>query len=77
MSKWRPMETAPKDGTHFLAWILGFDECDYPVLVRWHIQQEDWIIADFIAAEFAGDDIGLSHWMPLPKPPKETEDENE
>ena len=68
MSKWQPIETAPKDGT----WILLYDEQDV-IEVGW------WESFD---CPGGGAMIGWcvdrvthpTHWMPLPEPP-ETDDE--
>jgi hypothetical protein len=71
MSKWRPIETAPKDEAVLAFWQGGpfFDS--------------DRVVLSFIgAAEWAphgwhwrGDHLNFgegepTHWMPLPKPPK-------
>jgi hypothetical protein len=66
MTEWQPIDTAPKDGTYFLAyWCPTEDEpfvkiyhvCHYAHGVIW----PSWII----------DDDMPTHWMPLPPaPPK-------
>lgn len=79
MTKWNPIETAPKDGTK----ILGYGLCEY----TWQsIEESEKII--FIAYynsnwgkewyfDIDNEDgtpiAHLTHWMPLPDPPKETE----
>ena len=73
MSKWQPIETAPKDGTSV---ILG---CNYDrlgkirVTCAWY-EREIWTEAkhwdddadDWLFLECA---FRPSHWMPLPSPP--------
>ena len=62
MSDWRPIDTAPKDGTRILAYVHG--EVD---VIRWSISPlecETWR---------GGDGRPLSetptHWRPLPAKP--------
>lgn len=60
---WRPIESAPKDGTRFLAYQAGKDapryECwwqdDWP---QWEGWQDPW-----------DNEPEPTHWMPLPAPP--------
>lgn len=76
MSDWKPISTAPKDGT----WILVFEPYegieDSIQVARWgEVEwssgepEFDWV------GEPAGPNpdtntyTGASHWMPLPKPP--------
>ena len=57
---WQPIESAPKDGTEFLAiahetvfWVVFFDGKDFQCVAT-------------------GNHVGpLTHWMPLPAPPKQ------
>jgi hypothetical protein len=65
---WRPIETAPKDGTFILAW---FEEAQQHLLLWWFANH--W--------RFKGNDtiplMDPTHWMPLPEPPdvsRETQD---
>tara|TARA_R110000822_G_scaffold93640_1_gene215266 strand:- start:949 stop:1170 length:222 start_codon:yes stop_codon:yes gene_type:complete len=65
---WKPIETAPMDGTH----ILGF----YPkgsVVIEMSYKQGGWLVV-FIDQHGCGsccDDYEErpTHWMPLPKRP--------
>lgn len=73
--QWRPIETAPRDGTRFMGFwgdIHG-NGCDTPVKTwfetgNWHSPWEDCKPED---------DWAPTHWMPLPDPPtiRETTDE--
>lgn len=62
---WQPIETAPKDGTVFLAcWVT--DGGPYFGAVQW--QYDGWVENS--------EPVGLpTHWMPLPAPPTPTEGE--
>ena len=62
-SPWRPIATAPKDGTAILGW--WFNEC---MIVDWCVVVERW------GSTHDGEDMFLpepTHWMPLPDGPKE------
>jgi hypothetical protein len=85
MHLWQPIETAPKDGTEFLAW--RYDAGTF--FVRWvfagefmteqeieeselgddNLDQSDWWFADFIMGGPLNDEPAFTHWMPLPSPP--------
>jgi hypothetical protein len=66
MKEWKPIETAPKDGTRILAFFPIINS--YKILTvefttyRWFVCPYD---CDF---EIMGDP---THWMPLPNPPKQ------
>lgn len=70
---WQPIETAPRDGTEFLAYdahAKKMDVCEWIDSRSVHIQpvQSD---GDYGPSE---DDFGyhlsaITHWMPLPAPP--------
>jgi len=61
---WRPIATAPKDGTPILGW--WFNEC---MIVDWCVVLERWW-----GSTHDGEDMFKpepTHWMPLPEGPKE------
>ena len=60
-SPWRPISTAPKDGTPVLGW--WGTEC---IIVDWCVVLERW------GSTHDGEDMFLpepTHWMPLPDAP--------
>ena len=58
---WQEIETAPKDGSRFLAWRK---HCTAPCIVRWDVAYDE-------AENQYGEHVyHLTHWMPLPEPPK-------
>lgn len=60
--EWQPIETAPKDGTVFLAWRK---HATHPLMVRYE-PSYDWF------ANYDGEHVyDLTHWMPLPKAPND------
>ena len=62
--EWKPIETAPKDGTEILMWS------QYDGIVVGHYSKSVW--ADgWIIYDARSDTIELhpTHWMPLPQPP--------
>lgn len=70
---WKPIETAPKNGTVILGWRF------YPVAIRWSgdvdwpweaVELEPNSFRSFFINGFKEDDCMLTHWMPLPECPK-------
>lgn len=59
---WMPIETAPKDGRKFLAWRR---HSTLPLIVFYN--------ADYYQYECSEGHLvfSLTHWQPLPQPPKE------
>ena len=62
-SPWRPISTAPKDGTAILGWWGG--ECK---IVDWCVVVERWSLTHDGEDMFSPEP---THWMPLPEGPKE------
>lgn len=78
MSKWLSAESAPKDGTQFLA-DVGFP---WLVMACWSEAEEQWMYASFQVSDYQGkkdpsyeteweDEDGLKRWQPLPEWEKE------
>ena len=59
---WQPIETAPRDGTKFLAW--DGDE----LLIVWWCDGGRWI-SDNLQQFHPGEHENPTHWQPLPSPP--------
>jgi hypothetical protein len=75
---WRPIETAPKDDSEFLAWDSGARKMDVCTMQRAGGPYEWQCWAVQVDGEYGPDpdDFGyanknITHWMPLPTPPKD------
>lgn len=80
---WRPIETAPTDGTEILLYredcgvILGrwiapcefLNESEYTTMDPDSWETSDWFGADFVAGYRITNDGDPTRWMPLPAPP--------
>lgn len=61
--EWQPIETAPRDGTEVLLFDNGIYGLGWWALGEWR---------DFGDAGCAGSEaFAPTHWMPLPKPPRD------
>jgi hypothetical protein len=60
---WQPIETAPRDGTPFLAYSYTWDE---PFQFVASFDKCGKLICDLSAVSYAN----VNYWMPLPEPPK-------
>ncbi len=69
--EWQPIESAPRDGTEFQGWVYKYGwepKCRFdPITESFQIwgrvdyDQDGW---DFYPH------MAITHWMPLPAPPK-------
>jgi len=66
MLHWRPISTAPKDGTFILVW---FDEAKQHHILWWFADHWRFKGSDIIPVVYP------THWMPLPQPPKRNEND--
>ncbi len=65
MTDWKPIETAPRDGTFILTW--GDDDRgagDQYVVSAWSTRGKEWY-SPLSDAPMEG----VTHWMPLPENP--------
>jgi hypothetical protein len=66
---WQPIETAPKDGTRFLAFggiLEGVVEC------RYSQDGKCWVTDPYVIYEDDRPSRQPTHWTPLPDPPANT-----
>lgn len=83
--EWQPIETAPKDGSLFLCWVsaVRYGETDEGQPYQQDASQVDFCswrngprdlpdhgYFDPCCGQI-GDSQDVTHWMPLPPPPKE------
>lgn len=67
---WQPIETAPKDGTRFLA--TGGGLANEIEVASWNDRVGAWNTESYTLEDWDNQTEGYSrpaHWMPLPKPP--------
>jgi hypothetical protein len=80
MSEWQPIETAPKDGSHFLAWVKmtadELDENDCIIakdVIEYYAVVAYYVFGGFVEFPWRGtfvQNAKITHWMPLPDSPK-------
>ena len=77
--EWRPIESAPKDGTRVLLWRVF----DGTAIGRWGNlvpdDPQEWFDDGWIdnGQPICGEDDPATHWMPLPAPPSPDSGEGE
>ena len=69
MSKWQPIETAPRDGTPILGYSRRLPPKARIGTIMW--VEPHWQVG---GSEWAGGALAMwmsdpTHWMPLPEPP--------
>lgn len=62
--KWQPIETAPKDGSSFLAYDK---EGNFICILRWNKWDSDQ--GRLVVSWDGTENRDCTHWMPLPKQP--------
>lgn len=77
-SEWRPIASAPRDGTEILLWVpLKRSSGGCRVVGKWATDFEGELCGrpywegwqDPMAADKICDETEASHWLPLPAPP--------
>ncbi len=81
MSKWQPIDTAPKDGTSVILAVTGGPNGPAIGEARWHeAYGGDWWWAGNSPGDYWGGPIseiqlGMpTHWWPLPAAPSDSEE---
>lgn len=67
---WAPIRTAPKDGTEILLGVAG--EEFNAKSARWSDRVGNWVVHDDGRRAIQINSVVVTHWMPLPEPPKDT-----
>lgn len=78
---WRPIKTAPKDGSRFLAWVtlITDEENESGVIIKRGTIEKYAVVAYYALGGFVEfpwrgsfvQGMRFTHWMPLPEPPKQ------
>ena len=73
-SEWKPIETAPKDGTFIIGVREFWRPCvmhyeTYEGVFRWGPDPETFMEEDHFLEYWLNTEYAPTHWMPLPPPP--------
>lgn len=69
---WKPISSAPRDGTSVIVYSKEVHDFDDPTSVsHWSEFNNAWCFSHY--DRYLGPE-NPTHWMPLPEPPKETPD---
>ena len=71
---WRPIESAPRDGTAILTVVAGFipdvrQWVEFAGKAQFSPDPEQFMEEDHFSQYFEGTEYRPTHWMPLPSPP--------
>lgn len=66
--EWQPISTAPKDGRRVLVWIADKNYTGHAFAKLWFYSTDGRLGG---GAEGFNGGWNITHWMPLPPPPKE------
>lgn len=64
MTDWQPIETAPKDGTRILGFLISGRTPIIGLFRYWDDEDEAGFYPDNLLVV-----VPITHWMPLPDPP--------
>lgn len=75
MSEWRPIETAPKDGSAVLVAFRNTDDHEeWMAIVKWNSRAKDEFGWDDLSSFECHNATMATHWMALPPLPTPTPD---
>lgn len=75
--QWQPIETAPRDGSRFLAYAIEEADDMMPQIARWELIEQRFVLS-WDGTAFGDPSVmpdPLTHWMPLPAPPQEPDND--
>ncbi len=68
MTKWQPIETAPKDGTVFIA---PYDDWSGLIFCKWASPEDDYNAVGGYWMDIDGSqESEIKYWIPRPEPPE-------
>lgn len=77
MSAWKPIDTAPRDGTACLLWSADFDPPVFVGSFGWtdlpkghEDYWEGWVFSEDLLSTYSDIEPEPTHWMPFPAPPE-------
>ena len=77
MTEWKDISTAPKDGTVVDLWaknLLTWDKREERLVNRRWATVKHWAGREYENWNGVGENYEVTHWMPLPPPPKTSTD---
>jgi hypothetical protein len=75
MSDWKPIETAPRDGSHILLYTTNDDGLPVAIEGTWLSSHDcDWNDASGFVEVFENSEVYPTHWAPLLEPPENYDD---
>jgi len=69
MSEWRPIETAPLDGTEVLVWDEDTQAVQRAAYIPYWGGDPTWQLGTCLQFGDETSQLSPTHWMPLPKAP--------
>lgn len=71
---WRPIETAPKDGTRVLVFDPIHGQRAASLMTSIEDRDEQWVYARILGSDAVAFICHPTHWRPLPAPPSDGPD---
>jgi hypothetical protein len=78
-TQWQPIGTAPKDGSMLFLWSMGIHQGSWCIDEGYSGDEEpSWFdnSRDSFTTGYSASPLNPTHWMPLPEPPKDKQNED-
>lgn len=69
MADWKPIDTAPRDGTAILVFVPSKFDAGSVLPAAWADDDEEWQTVGCVYPDESYD-VHPTHWMPIPAPPR-------